>query len=173
MLYHYLPTYCCQELHCQKTDGRLKKKTNPTPTPSAAGNPGNPCPGCLLRLDSEVPGWRGAAAGPSAEQGPHQLPDLWQVWEAALWKRRAKQLGLFSIPSSVFLFLPFYRDPPYKCINSGLLLLCVFLYLLIFGGEMGGMIHWTIFFPTRLSDFPPVIYFSQSFCFVFLLNIQM
>lgn len=45
MLYHYLPTYCCQELHCQKTDGRLKKKNNPIPTPFAAGNPGNPCQG--------------------------------------------------------------------------------------------------------------------------------
>ena len=114
ILCHSLSTYCCQELHCQKTDGRLKKKTHLLiqQTHASVSAPSvmqiQRCPaedGLLLIHLQNMP----------------QTNCLTYGRFGRLFHRRYLKNSLAFSPSHpVFSFFSIFtnRDPPYKYINS-------------------------------------------------------
>lgn len=172
MLYHYLPTYCCQELHCRKTDGRLKKKTNPTPTPSAAGNPGNPCQGVCSAWTRRCPAEEGLLLV-HLQNRAHTNCLAYGRFGRLLYGKDVQNSLAFSPSHPLFSFFSLLTE----ILHTNVLILpcSCSVYSCIFWSSVEKWVEWFTgqFFPTRLSDFPPVIYFPQSFGFVFFLNIQM
>lgn len=82
-----------------------KKKKHKTSDPENTCQ----CVCTICHADSDMPSWRWAAVDPSAKHAPDQLFDLWWIWKAVQQKISEKQLDIFSNPSSVFLFLYFYK----------------------------------------------------------------